>query len=55
MEDLSLEANADFLFNLNEVEAAAAAAAASSSCADITPIPPIPYLIIYFFTREAEE
>jgi hypothetical protein len=50
MEDLSLEANADFLFNLNEVEAAA-----SSSCADITPIPPIPYLIIYFFTREAEE
>jgi hypothetical protein len=53
MEDLSLEANADFLFNLNEVEAAAAAA--SSSCADITPIPPIPYLIIYFFTREAEE
>jgi hypothetical protein len=54
MEDLSLEANADLLFNLNEVEAAAAAAA-SSSCADITPIPPIPYLIIYFFTREAEE
>lgn len=54
MEDLSSEANADFLFNLNEVEAAAAAAA-SSSCADITPIPPIPYLIIYFFTREAEE
>ena len=52
MEDLSLEATADFLFNLNEVEAAAAA---SSSCADITPIPPIPYLIIYFFTREAEE